>query len=362
MKEQGYDLPEITTQIEDMTLRADWTQPGLSPKDLHTITDVFNRPAKYEFRPKEDGPAQAGANGAFVSASSLLDEAFEYLADKDKVKGEPSGIEGLDRLLGGGFRSGELTVLMANAKSGKNTLYHYLLYSFLKRGIPFGYASRELSPATEVLPNLLTIDTGTNMWKCEKFSEDFKRVARSAVTEWPLYFAPGYGYFPVNELEQWFRAMKEQGVSHFLFDHFHYALLGEDYEATAQLIKKLKSLTKELDIHLNLIVQPRSLRDGEKLSLATLRGGAAIGQALDNLLILERVRGQDNISRLSLEVARHKLCKLGDIFLKYDPETTRFEEVEKALVQPQGIDDPEQEYGGKFSRGSKPFKPYRLDG
>src|ERR1051325_9904237 len=119
---------------------------------------------------------------------------------------------------------------------------------------------------------------------------------------------------------------------HFLFDHFHYALLSEDHESTATLIKRLKALTKELDIHLSLIVQPRSLREGESLSLATLRGGATIGQALDNLLILERVKGERNISRLSLEVARHKLATLGHVFLQYDSETTEFIEVEKSTV------------------------------
>lgn len=134
--------------------------------------------------------------------------------------------------------------------------------------------------------------------------------------------------------------------------------MSEDYESTTALIKRLKSLTKELDIHLNLIVQPRSLREGEKLSLATLRGGASIGQALDNLLILERVRGQDNISRLSLEVARHKLCKLGEIYLQYDQETTRFQEVEKQLVAPPTREDSYDEFTRQPRQG---FRAYRVD-
>jgi hypothetical protein len=360
MKEQNYGLDEITQKIGDMTLNVgDWTQPGLSPKDLHTITDVFSRPNKYDFKPKEEDArsAASGVVDSFVSASDLLEESFEYLSDKDKVKGEPTGIEGLDRLLGGGFRTGELTVLMAQAKTGKNTFYHYLIYSYLKRGVPFGYASRELSPATEVLPNFLSIDTGTNIWKAE-ITEPFRKMAKDTVAKWPLYFAPGYGYFALDEMKRWFTEMKAQGVDHFLLDHLHYSLMSEDYESTTSLIKNLKSLTKELDIHLNLIVQPRSLRDGERLSLATLRGGAAIGQALDNLLILERVRGQDNISKLSLEVARHKLCKLGDIYLQYDSESTRFQEVEKALIVAEP--NPQEQYGS-YSQRRGGFKPYRVD-
>lgn len=338
LREQNYSEAEIIELVSNMTEspNADWTQVGLNPADLKTIERMCAREMKYDFKPKDE---VREAQASYVKADELLSETFEYLADKDKVKGEPTGITGLDKLLGGGFRTGELTVLMAQAKTGKNTLYHQLIFQHLQRGIPFGYASRELSPASEVVPNLLSIALGLNAWKSE-IDDTFKSKAASVFASWPLFFAPGYGHYAPDELEQWFGELKAIGVNHFLFDHFHYALEGEDYEATAKLIKKLKSLTKSLDIHLNLIVQPRSLREGESLSLATLRGGAAIGQALDNLLILERVKSEENVSRLSLEVARHKLAKLGKIYLRYDTETTRLEEVAKELVNdvrvPQG--------------------------
>lgn len=342
MREQGYSQNEVVSMVDEMTHKstADWTQPGLSKIDLKTIERMFNRETKYAFKPTEK---EKIVPSVIVNASELLEETFAYLSDKDKVKGEPTGIDGLDRLLGGGFRTGELTVLMAQAKTGKNTLYHYMIYKHLERGLPFGYASRELNPATEVIPNLLSIALKTNAWTGD-VSEAYQRMAREAMAQWQLFFAPGYGHFAPDDIETWMRTLKDLGVNHFLFDHFHYALMSEDYEATAALIKRLKGLTKELDIHLSLIVQPRSLREGESLSLATLRGGAAIGQALDNLLILERVRGEQNISRLTLEVARHKLAKLGDIGLMYDSDTTAFIEVDRRTVVnsppavPKGVD------------------------
>ncbi len=340
MKEQGYPLPEIVEKLEDMALARDWTQPGLSGKDMRTIHRVHQRETKYPFKAKEN---KENEFGVIVNASDLLDETFAYLSDKDKVKGESTGIDGLDVLLGGGFRTGELTVLMAQAKTGKNTLYHYLIYKHLERGLPFGYASRELNPATEVLPNLLSIALKRNTWTSQ-IDSNLMSHSKTILSTWDLYFAPGYGHFDPDAIEAWMRALKDIGVDHFLFDHFHYALHGEDYESTAKLIKRLKSITKTLDIHLSLIVQPRSLREGESLSLATLRGGAAIGQALDNLLILERVRGEQNISRLKLEQARHKLARLGEIFLSYDSDTTSFQEVERSMIveapMPQGISRP----------------------
>lgn len=348
MREQGYPQHEVIEKITEMSERLG--DPAfINQSAIRTIDRMYKRELKYGYVPK---PQTENGSPLIVNAADLLDEAISYLSDKDKVKGEPTGIDGLDALLGGGFRTGELTVLMAQAKTGKNTLYHHLIYKHLERGIPFGYASRELNPATEVIPNLLSIALSTNTWNAT-MDDAFRSRASSVLANWSLYFAPGYGHFPIEDMENWFRTLRDSGVTHFLFDHFHYALLSEDYDATASLIKKLKQLTKELDIHLSLIVQPRSLREHEQLGLATLRGGAAIGQALDNLLILERVKGEQNISKLTLEVARHKLAKLGHVFLQYNSDTTEFIEVSKETVvneTPQSIRAPQ----GIYPRRSMP--------
>lgn len=345
MRDQGYTEEEAIDLVERMAKNGgDWTQSGLNEKDLATIKDMFKREHKFSIRLKEENHTKT------VRAIDLLEEALDYIGDKEKVKGDSTGIEGLDHMLGGGFRTGELTVLMAQAKTGKNSFYHYLIYHMIaNRGLSVGYASRELTPSTEVIPNLLSIATGNNAWK-QEVDAGYRTLSAKIVGQWPLYFADGYGYFPPREIEEWLRSMKQEGVNHFFIDHLHYLLKGEDYESTAELVKLLKSLTKELDIHINLIVQPRSLREGEKLSLATLRGGAAIGQALDNLLILERVRGEAMVSKLSLEVARHKLAKPNHIYLQYDPDSTAFQEVDKMTVSPtpEGLEDYQR--GGSTNR------------
>lgn len=340
MKEQGYTPQEAIDKLQHMIDgNGDWTTT-VTKTDLKTIEACFARETKYPFSPIEE---EKKSTPIIVNAAELLDETFSYLADKDKVKGEPTGIEGLDAMLGGGAREGEITVLMARAKTGKNTLYHYMMHTRLERGLQIGYASRELDPASEVIPNLLSIAMHENAWNAE-ISEAYQSKARQVIARWGLYFAPGYGYFPASELEKWFKLCVDQGVRHFVFDHFHYALMSEDHESVAALIKLLKSLVKELKIHLDLIVQPRGLREGEVMSLATLRGGAVIGQALDNLLIFERVKGEENVSKLTLEVARHKLASLGYIYLQYDRQTTSFTEVDRRLVSeipvPMGIKRP----------------------
>jgi hypothetical protein len=347
MREQGYAITEDYDKLTNL-VEVTGDDCYLDDSSKRTISDLFTRELKGEFRPQEET-----TDPIYVLASELLDETIDYLSDKDRVKGDPTGVEGLDKLLGGGFRHGELTVLMAQAKTGKNTLYHHLLHSILSRGEPIGYASRELDPAREVIPNLLSIALSTNSWK-STIDDNFKEKAKEQLAKWPLYFAPGYGFFPIEDMKKWFETLTALGVRHFWMDHFHYMLDDENTPMVSRTIKEIKTLAKKFDCHINLIVQPKNLMEGQRLSMDSLKGGSAINQALDNLLILERVPEQKNISRLRLEVARHKLAKPGDMFLKYDPVTTAFEEVEfdpheaevksdlQALTSPQNILTPKK--------------------
>ncbi len=326
MKEQQYSEAEALDIIERTVANVD--SDFVDKSSLATIKDIYSREVKYDPRVIESG---ATAAPVYTAASELLNETFEYLTNKDKVTGDPTGIEGLDKMLGGGFREGELTVLMAQAKTGKNTLYHYLIHTMLKRGTKIGYASRELDPATEVIPNLLTIELKKNLWK-EEIGDAIRVRSKTTLESWPLFFAPGYGYFSSTALREWISTLANLGVKHFWIDHFHYMLSDEDYSAVSKFIKEIKTLTKEFKVHINLIVQPKNLMMGQQLSMDTLKGGSSINQALDNLLILERVKSEKYVSRLKLEVARHKLASPGEIFLQYDPTTTSFNEVDSLLV------------------------------
>lgn len=336
MREQNYTEDEVIEKLEDMCTRSKYSTGTLDKADLKLIQDVFQkRETRYEFEPQAL-TTTFGESEAFqpiaISASDLLNEAFDYLSDKEQVKGESSGISGIDNLLGGGFRAGEITVLMAEAKTGKNTLYHYLMHKQLKSGLAMGYASRELDPAREVIPNLLSLEFQKSLWT-EEITKAVRESAASHVASWNLWFAPGYGYFSLESIRKWFSELTQKGVKHFWMDHLHYMLEEpEEHKHASKLIKELKTIAKQLDIHINLIVQPNKLIEGARLSLNTIKGGSAIGQALDNLFILERIKGHKNISRLRLEVGRHKLCKLGEIFLQYNHETTSFMEVEKEIV------------------------------
>jgi hypothetical protein len=302
------------------------------PLDDAEVEAVFNSISRYtpESSPDDDElPAPR-----IIWAGEMVKGMFEFLRDKGKTQGESTGIKGLDALLGG-KRLGELTVMLAEAKSGKNTLYHYQMVSMLDRGIPVAYASRELSPETEVLPNLLSVKLRKNIYKSEVTEEE----VMDAIKDWKLAFTGGYGQFVGNELWDWMDACRAHGVQYYFFDHLHYMLHdSEDFKLVAELGRKFKTYLKTHQLHGDLIVQPKvrpTDKVGDKLvkrklDINMLRGGASLGQVLDTLITMDRVLDSDgqftDVSRVEVSVARSKLSKTGVIFLEYQRNDMTFRE------------------------------------
>lgn len=286
------------------------------------------------------------------SATFYLDEMVEHLTDDSKASGLPTGIEGIDKALGGGARLGEIDALVAEAKSGKSSLYAQMIYYRLMAGVPVGYLSRELSPASEVIPNLLSIHFGKNFWKLNKLPEDERKQllaqARDELGSWRglLYFQAGYGHTSKQEISQFVMECKEKGVNHFYLDHFHYAMLdSESNKEVAKFAKDIKTIVKEENIHLDLIIQPTKLPfDSQRVSYRNMRGSVAIEQAIDQAFVFYRTE-EKNITCLELEAARHKLAKSGSkIYFQYDPESTRMTEVEEREEVDVEVDAPGADY------------------
>lgn len=296
----------------------------------------------------------------WVTAASLMGSMVTFLRDKKKVHGTATGIDSFDKLMGGGKRLGEVTAWHAEAKTGKNSLWHKFMHIWLARGIPLAYASREINPCQDVLPNLLSLQTQSNVWT-EAVTEEREKLYGEAVGSWPLYFSKGYGTFELPEIHHWVKSLHAIGVEYFWFDHLHFMLEDpEDHKAAARLIKGLKILAQELKVHVDIIIQPNRLEEGKKLSMHSLKGGAVINQTVDNLLILERNDEDDNVIEVKLELGRSKLARRGKFYLRYNEQTTDYIEVErsKETLKP----SPERPLFGGGGRaswvgGARPQKP-----
>ena len=322
------------------------------PLAASEVEAIFSSVSRYEpdSTPEED----AIPPKKIVWANDLIGDFLEYIRDKGRISGDPTGVEELDNLLGGGKRLGELTVTLAEAKSGKNTLWHYLQRMQLDKGIPLGYASRELTPETEVLPNLLTLSLGKNLYTAKEITE---AELVQAMKNWKLAFAPGYGAFQGNELFSWMDECRHFGVLYFYIDHLHYCLPdSEDFKQVAELGRSLKTYAKTHNVHIDLIVQPKGLDANfpQDLDIHHLRGGASLGQVLDNLLTMQRQRDSNgellNVTKVTLKRSRSKMARPGSFFVQYDRELMTFSVVEESVGTPADEEKEPVSYGNRFDK------------
>lgn len=315
-QEQGYSREEFEERILNL-------DGFLDEPSRRTIESAFSKEPKYEPRLEKTEEVSS----LILRSDQMKEDLFSYIEKKDLVRGQSTYLEGLDKLLAG-KRLGEVTATCAEGKTGKNALWHFLQWLWLKQGVKFAYASRELDPVTEVLPDYLSMELEKN-FRLTELTETVKREASNLLDSWRIPFAPGYGWFALDQLRAWVEECVKQDVRYFFFDHLHYCLEDpEDYKAASLLSRELKTMAKQINIHVDVIIQPKVLMDGQRPSLNSMKGGSAIGQNIDNLLTLERVPGEKFISKLSLKAKRSRLAETGEIFLRYNSETLTFTEVD----------------------------------
>jgi hypothetical protein len=92
-----------------------------------------------------------------------------------------------------------------------------------------------------------------------------------------------------------------------------------------ETMRKLKSLTNELNIHTWLIVHPSKTETEDNISEFTLRGSAEIAQICDNLLII-RADKEKKQTTLELRLSRSELANAGKIALDFNTETQKYTE------------------------------------
>jgi hypothetical protein len=306
------------------------------PLEEEEVAQIFRNISRYapESTPDEDPLPQT----SYEKVGELASDFFSYISNDKRTGGVPTGIEGLDAMLGGGVRPGEVVGVLAQGKSGKSTLTHKIIFEWMRAEQAVGYASRELRPATEVVPNLLSLHYKQNVLKTPPDQADASQVLAS----WPLYFARGFGYFSLDEIKVWMTELKSLGVECFVFDHLIHFVGDEDYKLISTFARGIKQLTSELDVCTILVIQPKQIgmdQSGrpQKISFNSIRGGAAVAQAIDSLIVIERVRDEEgkltDVAEVKVDIARHKLARPGSIWLKYDKDTMDYEEVEPVVEE-----------------------------
>lgn len=266
-----------------------------------------------------------------VTLSQSIGDMVTFLSDRRNTKGDSTGFNSLDHVLGGGLRSNEMTVVNAFAKTGKTSFINNIAHNLAVIGKKVAIASFEMDPARTLYPSLLSIAGQTNLRSLE--DADMLRASIELIHSDCSYLnnivtLRKFGVTPWSEVEEWAALMKKtHNIDYLVLDHAGFLVNKmTDAEENQILAKEIKKLTNTLGVHILVIVQAPKTKDG--LSIQTSYGGLAWGMNADNFIILERSKEDETELRVKLEASRYPGARPSNTpaLLYYDRETCTLSE------------------------------------
>lgn len=314
--EAGASCPDVTDELLVRTLETTPTAANLSAyiaavqeaslgRKLSALgaelldaelapTEALNRAQEAIQRMAEQGGT--GGEGVYLTdALSGLCDRVERQAE-GKAPCVPSGLAGLDRMLGGGYINGGLHIIGARPAVGKSALALQVALNAAQVGTKVVYVSLEMDPedcTARLVANLGGGSAARYMFGGQLSQEEYGRFAEgtSKLSRVPIVFNRR-SVFSVRQIEALcFR--EKPGL--LVVDHLGLLAPPEGrlslYEAATRNSRALKLLALRLDIPVICLCQlnraAASDRSGDfRATMANLRESGAIEQDADTVLLL----------------------------------------------------------------------------
>ncbi|RLO05732.1 hypothetical protein DYB28_008294, partial [Aphanomyces astaci] len=191
-----------------------------------------------------------------------------------------------------GFRSGELTVVTGPTGCGKTTLLSQLSLDWCAQGVSTLWGSFEIKN-TRLVHKMLTQMAGRslalNLDLFERTADEFEAL--------PMYFLRFFGSSDVDEvLDAMEYAVYAYDVQHVILDNVQFMMSGQGrgydkFERQDAALDKFRKFATAKNVHVTLVIHPRKEQDDTDLTLSSVFGTAKATQEADNVLILQRNRG-----------------------------------------------------------------------
>ena len=314
--ETGASCPDVTDELLVRTLETTPTAANLSAyiaavreaslgRKLSALgaelldaelapTEALNRAQEAIQRMAEQGGT--GGEGVYLTdALSGLCDRVERQAE-GKAPCVPSGLAGLDRMLGGGYINGGLHIIGARPAVGKSALALQITLNAARAGTKVVYISMEMDPedcTARLVANLGGGSAARYMFGGQLSQEEYGHFAEgtSKLSRLPIVFNRRSG-FSVRQIEALcFR--EKPGL--LVVDHLGLLAPPERglslYAATTENSRALKLLAMRLNIPVICLCQlnraAASDRSGDfRATMANLRESGAIEQDADTVCLL----------------------------------------------------------------------------
>ncbi|MBX4188830.1 replicative DNA helicase, partial [Candidatus Saccharibacteria bacterium] len=293
-----------------------------------------------------------------TSLESILGDSFDRLDDlhrnKGGLRGIPTGLRDLDKLLAGLQRS-DLIVIAARPSMGKTALMLNIALNIATKADQGSVLLFSLEMSKEQLVDrLLAAEAGVDAWKLRTgeglTDKDFERLSAGMgkLAEAPIYIDDTSG-ITVSDLRTKARRLHHQHpLAAIMVDYLQLMSGGSRFAAQAnrvqeisEISRSLKILARELNVPVIALSQlSRSVenRSPQIPQLADLRESGSIEQDADIVAFLYREEyynpDSDKKNVTDILVKKHRNGPVRNIELYFDRERQRFRDLDVRHDQP----------------------------
>ena len=245
----------------------------------------------------------------------------------------------LNKLIGGGLKFKNLTILSGQAGIGKTSMgIQIALYMAKEYNLPSFIFCLEMSEV-ELLKKIIQLEFNLDYHEVDN-SDAF--VYYHKLKELPLYF----GYQPRLKLttyENTAKAVRDRfGCKFFMFDNIHRLIVSDNESDYSKGVKVFKDLAMDLNIMMLLLAQPRKLNsradeEGYSPNYDDLKGSAAFSQDADEILLIhrQRIKGESSDQTFSSKAMiindKARFSSGGKCILSFIGSRSKYVEYDKNL-------------------------------
>jgi replicative DNA helicase len=293
-----------------------------------------------------------------TSLESILGESFDRLDDlhrnKGGIRGIPTGLRDLDKLLAGLQRS-DLIVIAARPSMGKTAIMLNMALDIAtkaKQGSVL-YFSLEMSKE-QLVDRLLAAEARVDAWKLRTgeglTDEDFERLsaAMGELAEAPIFIDDTSG-ITVSDLRTKARRLHHQHpLAAIMVDYLQLMSGGSRYANSANRVQEISEISRSLkilarELNVPVVAASQLSRSVESRSpqipqLADLRESGSIEQDADIVAFLYREEyynpDTDRKNITDILVKKHRNGPVKNIDVYFDRDKQRFRDLDKRHDQP----------------------------
>ena len=281
--------------------------------------------------------------GDILSSKDAVFQFYRYRDALEKGGGVavPTGLTGLDRLLGGGFLDGGLYLAAARPGVGKTTVALTIADNVAQDVGPVLFVSLEMSDEQLTAKRISRCTALSSTDLLTRGMDDGKYKAVAAAGEYlcklPLYLnrRPRCTVSDIRAL-----ARKVKGLRFVVVDYLGLIQPEERtpsrYEAVTRISGDLKALARTLGVPVLALCQlnrANEARADKRPSLADLRDSGSLEQDADGVILLHRkdyYEDEDSGAAVPIELhlAKNRHAGVGKMELAFDKRTSSFVEFE----------------------------------